>query len=109
MMILAFVVTSLQSDSPRRAQDARAQPIGLFIADEFLLDRVPFQRMADPPRDVSHVPDRCGPMADFHVAHGTPPRANALQPVLVMIVAGLNVSPASPELVSPFGLLTTQR
>ena len=56
-------------------------PVGLLVALELLLDRVPMQRAADPAGDVAQVADRGRSMGNPHVGVGPGTALDALQPV----------------------------
>ena len=82
---------------PYTAFGPRSHSVGLIIACEFFLVRIPFQIAFQLVADVAKVAERCGAMADLDICNRTPTGANALQPVLVMVVGAHDPSVVRSE------------
>src|SRR5262245_14379995 len=72
---------------PRRPVLAAAQPVRLAVLHELLALRVPPQGPPQPVADVAELAHLGAAGADLHVGHRPPPRPDAVEPVLPVIVA----------------------
>src|SRR5437868_3971276 len=98
LRVRAFGDVFRQLQMPRRPHGPAEHLVCGFVTFEYFFGRVPLERAAKLHRQVADMADTDGTIANGHVADAALARGDAVEPVVVMVIALVQVNLIGAEL-----------